>query len=649
MWQVSAGANAVVSLAYFGIFFAIALPLVRHGQLLSNKLGAATAAIFFSCGVGHGLHVVHTVLPLLGSDSPEAFAARTVSFHDVAWSCLTALIGLYYWTLRRTYGALMQGATLFEDLEAKRRRTELAAQRAVLAARSEAEAERDAQAAMLRGIVDSDQTLIYAKDLDGRYLLTNLAFERAFGLTAGELIGRTDQHLDPELATVWRSNDLQARQGRYEVEEIAETREGRRYYESTKFPLHDGAGRLYGTCGVSSDVTVSRRSVEVLQEAHEQALAASRHKSAFLATMSHEIRTPLNGVLGLTSLLLTSPLNNEQRLWATQAQRSGQDLLRIVNDVLDLAKVESGRVVLEQLPFDLAELAQAAVDVVGRHASRGLRLVVEVDPLVPVRRLGDPARLRQVLVNLVGNAVKFTAQGSVTVRVGQQDDDVLLQVSDTGIGMTAEQTDRLFTAFTQADASTTRRYGGTGLGLAIVRGLVDAMGGAVQVRSTVGGGSTFTVVLPLPVTDTIPDLSLPEPRQAPQSRIGRVLLAEDNAINRLVAQATLQGMGLTVELVNDGLQACEAARSGGFDLVLMDCQMPGLDGLEATRRLRAAGLVDLPIVAMTASAFDEDRRACAEAGMDDFLPKPWTPQQLDEILDRYLPTRRETHDESCPR
>ncbi len=634
MWQLAAVSNGVISIAYFGICLAIAVPLIRHGQFWANKLGAATAAIFFSCGVGHGLHTVHALLPWLGVNSLEGYAARQTSFHDAAWALVTAFVGCYYWTLRRTYGSLMQGASLFEDLEARQRRTELEAERALMAERTLAQAERDAQAAMLRGIIDSDPTVIYVKDLDGRYLLTNAAFDRVFGTEPGAMIGRTDEELAPGQAAVWRENDRRAETGAFTVEEQAELPDGTHYYESVKFPLFDASGRRYATCGVSSDVTHSRRLVEAMREANEQANAVARHKSAFLATMSHEIRTPLNGVLGLTTLLLGSELSDDQALWAGQAQRSGQALLQIVNDVLDLSKVEAGHIDLEQVPFSLPDVVEDTLVLVRESAAAAqLQLIAEVSPDLAVRRLGDPGRVRQILINLVNNAVKFTPAGTVTVRLLGDDDNVVFEVQDTGIGMTREVQERVFTAFAQADASTARRYGGTGLGLAIVRGLVEAMNGSVGVWSSPGLGSTFRVTLPLPIA--APSTAAPEVRSGAVRLTGRVLVAEDNPVNQLVARTTLQSLGLTVTVVEDGLAAVEAVAEETFDLVLMDVQMPRLDGYQATGRIRRTGDT-VPIVAVTAGAFDEDRQAATAAGMDGFLPKPWTQAQLVAVLTAHL-------------
>ncbi len=494
MWQLALVGNAVISLAYFSITAAIMVPLVRAGQVRANRLGAATAAIFFSCAVGHGLHALHPLLPaLLGQSSGEQAAARMVSWHDALWDVLTACVGVYYWTLRRTYGSLMRGAVLFEDMEERQRVAGLEAAQAVAEARAEAERERDAHAAMVKSVIANSQSLIYIKDLEGRYLLANAAFERAFGVSEADVLGQTDAYLDPELAPVWRDNDLRAQRESYTLDEWSEAPDGRHVYESVKFPLFDAAGRLYATCGVSLDVTASRQAAKAMADAHDAALAAAASKATFLATMSHEIRTPMNAVIGMTGLLLDTDLDSEQRDFTETVRSSGEALLTIINDILDFSKIESGELELEAVTFELREAVESALALVALPASdKGLELVAQLDEDCPELVVGDQTRFRQVLVNLLSNAVKFTPSGEVVVTVsseqaaeqgqppaGRGQGQVRLRVSvcDTGIGISPQATDRLFRSFSQVDASTTRVYGGAGLGLAISRRLVEAMGG----------------------------------------------------------------------------------------------------------------------------------------------------------------------------
>jgi PAS domain S-box-containing protein len=506
-----------------------------------------------------------------------------------------------------------------------------------------AERERDAQQAMLRAVMDNSQSLIYVKDLDGRYLLANALLQSAFGRTEQQIAGLTDDDLHDHVDPAWRERDLRARDGLVAEEDQLTRADGSvAIFESVRFPLFDVHGTLYGTCGISLDVTASRQAAAEKEAATtaiaHAALEAAEAKSQFLATMSHEIRTPLNGVLGLMALLLGTGLDTQQQSWALTAERSGRALLSIVNDVLDTSKIEAGAVELESVELDLLTVVDDALLPLRQAAEqKSLALIVAPARSLAQHRMGDPTRLRQVITNLAANAVKFTDRGTVTVILDGDPMRVQLTVTDTGLGMTTEQRDKLFTPFAQAEASTTRRFGGTGLGLSIVRGLVEQMGGHISVVSTPGTGSSFRVSVPLAAVDA-PQAALASTPQAPSAATGglQLLLAEDNDVNQMVARATLEAYGMNVDIVDDGAAAVTAATTGRYDAVFMDCRMPGMDGLEATRRIRAAeqatGAPRIPIIAMTASAFDDDRVACREAGMDGFLPKPWTREQLTHTL-----------------
>jgi len=647
--------------------------------------------------------------------------------------------------------------------------------------------------ATLSALVNNIPDRIWLKDADGAYLLSNPAHQRQHGLSEAQVIGKTALELFGErFGTDYRRADLVAMASPHPLvyeDRLVDHATGEvQYFELVKVAMRDEAGRCYGLLGIARDITARKRNEAELIAARDAADAGNRAKAEFLANMSHEIRTPMNAVIGMCDLLLRTPLTPEQQECAAIIRSSGDSLMALINGILDFSRLEAGRLELEHEPFRPDDCLEGALDLCcGAARDKGVDLLYRIDDAVPPAIVGDSARLRQVLVNLISNAVKFTAEGEVRIDLGWRrgDDGATFlhgSIRDTGIGIAADRMDRLFRSFSQVDASTTRRFGGTGLGLAICQRLLTLMGGRIWVHSTPGEGSCFEFELPCraapksdlsalaqpagllagrhlllvatdrpssrfladqirrwglhvqstddwgaaqsrlraptppdavivderwrdsdgrdgpalladlhqrpperaaavvtiaagPDTDarqagTDPVRTLGRPlrhrplyealcdavRRAPAGRAApaakpsrqllaarlplRILMAEDNAVNRRVSSLILGGLGYAIEEAADGLQAlervCRAAPEPGFDVVLMDMQMPVMDGLQASRQI----VTLLPparrpwIIAMTASAMEEDRQACLGAGMDDYLSKPVRASMLADALER---------------
>ena len=518
-----------------------------------------------------------------------------------------------------------------------------------------------------REIFDNSGAAIFVLEGEsGRILDVNRKVEEIFGYEKEEALhldiidfGQEDEVCTRDVAQGWI--DRAVSEGPQLLEWRARRRGGEVFWAELSLRRAVIGGR---DCVLAAlrDISERKAAEQALRRAREEAEAASRAKSEFLASMSHEIRTPLNGIIGMADLLGDTLLDSEQRNYVETLRTAADSLLTILGDILDFSKIEAGKMDLLPRPFDLARtIAQTVQLLRARAQDKGLGLRWKVEEGCPTRLIGDAGRIYQILMNLVGNAVKFTHEGEVNVdcRLLERSEEhagLCIEIGDTGIGIPEEKLENIFEKFSQADASTTRRYGGTGLGLAISKLLAERMGGRLEVRSREGVGSVFTLGLTLPLADGRDrehpaegyGEQAPRPEASPSSAgsgmgtcadlDARVLLVEDNPINQRVAQAMLEKMGCTVRIACDGRQALELLPGEDFDLVLMDCQMPEMDGFEATTRIRSLGgeKAQIPIVAMTAAALKGDPQRCLAAGMDDYLGKPARAAELQKIVRRWV-------------
>ena len=523
---------------------------------------------------------------------------------------------------------------------------------------------------ILRSITES----LIVLDQAGKITMVNQATLDCLGYREQELLGQDISLVlgDGEMPCACSSEKRGDRNGKALIaneEKTFHTKSGGTLPVLFSCSLMDQAhAATPGIVCVAIDITERKQTEAVLEKAKEAAEAASLAKSEFLANMSHEIRTPMNGVLGMVDLLLNTNLDAKQQNFANAAQSSARNLLKLLNDILDLSKIEAGKLSLESIDFNVRRVIDDTVELFSLDArNKGLFLNAAPDGEGVGSVRGDPVRLRQILINLVGNALKFTERGWVTIGMRQlatSPGQVMLrfQVSDTGIGIDAAKRQAIFDAFTQADASTTRKHGGTGLGLTISRQLVALMGGTIGVESDTGQGSTFWFTVNLErgsgelVGEKGEDALFWEERTAADGETDwaslRILLAEDNPVNQQVVVATIAQLGCQVEVVNNGREALEAIAQQNYDIVLMDCQMPELDGYEATRNIRererAGGGTRVPIIALTANAMQGDRDKCLAAGMDDYLPKPFRQKQVYAVLKRHSGRPEGAAGESVP-
>ena len=497
----------------------------------------------------------------------------------------------------------------------------------------------------LQQVIDTAPVAMALFDTEMCYLAHSAKWVTDNDLAGRSLIGVSHYDVVPDVPDQWRAIHRRVLAGESVThpEDVFERADGSRVFlRWAMTPWYSAPGHVGGA------VMVTDR-IDELVAAREAALAASRLKSEFLAMMSHEIRTPMNGVIGMTELLLDSDLRPEQYEYAATVRDSANSLLTILNDILDFSKIDAGKLLLDVIEFDPRAVAQSVAALVAPRAqAKGLSMRVTIAPVVPATLRGDPGRLRQVLLNLLSNAIKFTPSGEVALRldvVAQETGTVLIKgtVSDTGIGLSKVARERLFQPFTQADGATTRNYGGTGLGLVISKRLAELMGGEMGLESVEGQGSTFWFTARC-------DRAAPEPYQEAQSvslgdhppvadHSGQlILIAEDNPVNQRLTVLQLRSLGYRADVVANGHEAVAAVTARSYALVLMDCQMPGMDGFQATEAIRVAEGTGrrIPIVALTASVMQEDRNAARDADMDDYLAKPVRINELRAVLDRWL-------------
>ncbi|WHZ14505.1 MAG: hypothetical protein OJF52_001344 [Nitrospira sp.] len=520
-------------------------------------------------------------------------------------------------------------------------------------ARMEMEVKLAESEAQLRAILDHSPALIFLKDQAGRYLDVNRQFERTFNLSRDMILGKTDVELfSAEQAAAFQANDRLVLETKRPLrfEEVALHDDGPHTSIVFKFPLLTRDRIPYAVGGVATDITDRKRTEEALAQARDQAMEAARLKSEFLATMSHEIRTPMNGVIGMTSLLLDTDLTPEQREYAETIRNSGDHLLTIINDILDFSKIEAGRLTLEQLDFDLRSLVEDTLDLLAAQAQRkGLDLVGLIDAAVPSALRGDPGRLRQVLTNLLGNAIKFTDQGEVVLRMTLAQDEidhVVLrgEVTDTGIGISLEGQARLFQTFSQVDGSNTRRHGGTGLGLAICKRLTALMQGEIGVESILGKGSRFwfTVRLAKGLAE--------EAKEAPglPALDGRkVCLVGKPGASRTLLERSIADRAMQGTTVNDGAEAMvlmrkAAAEGRPFDLAIIEERQPGSEGTAFAQAMKAdPALRSIPVIVVTSFGQRGDAQAAREAGVAAYLTRPIHQSALGRCLAMLLRTASE--------
>jgi len=665
--------DVLIFLSYFSMPVAIGYFAQQRKDFPYRWLLWLFAAFIMACGATHLMGAIVLWQPMYGLDALLKAITAVVSVVTAIalWPLLPHALKMPSHDQLRRLNAELQNEI------AERKRAEEALRLAKAATEDRLQNERMLMAA----IVESSEDAIVGNSLEGVVTSWNQAAERIFGYPAAEMIGQSALALIPPefhdekemvLATIRRGESLE----HFETERVC--KDGSRIDVAfTVSPIHDKEGHIFGVSMIARDITERKQAEaeirklnadleqrvltrtadlntanQALTRAKFQADAANIAKSAFLANMSHEIRTPMNGIIGMANILRREGVTPQQAQRLDTIDSSARHLLSVINDVLDISKIEAGKFTLEEAPVVVSSLLANVNSILSERArTKGIHLLIEAGHL-PHTLVGDPTRLQQALLNYATNAVKFTDRGSVTLRAVNLEESaaavkVRFEVQDTGIGIAPEAMSRLFGAFEQADNSMTRKYGGTGLGLAITRRLTELMGGEVGAESTPGVGSTFWFTVTLkkrgevtvapPATDVDAEAEI-------RSRCGgqRILVVDDEPINLEIARLQLEAVDLVVDTAPDGAEAVALARRNNYAAILMDMQMPELNGVDATRLIRQIpGYREIPIIAMTANAFAEDKTRCFEAGMNDFLGKPFNPDELFATLLRALIQRNE--------
>ena len=500
----------------------------------------------------------------------------------------------------------------------------------------------------LQSILDNTPQMIFIKDLKGKYLLANKRFKEAFG-SDHAIIGKTDYDFDSfDNAERFKKVDEKVIETLQplEVEEAINNHGVIQNMSVIKFPLLDRSGNIFAISGIANDVTERVQHHQYLLETRKNAETAERLQGEFLANMSHEIRTPMNGIVGMTNLLLQTPLDAEQERFLHIVRQSSDNLLFLINDILDLSKIKAGKMTIESIEFNVTSVMETVIAPLRiKMKEKGVELITEIHPDIPEMLIGDPYRLSQILSNLFSNAIKFTQNGHirfvVSIIPGNGSSTLEFLVEDTGIGIAEDKISYIFESFAQASMDTTRKFGGTGLGLSITKQLIQLQQGSIEVSSELDKGTIFKFSIPYKsvAKDAIKKVEEKQVIDKEALRGKKVLIVEDNEINQMVITFTLKQAGIITTITNNGKEAVELLQSvdgANFDLIIMDLQMPEMDGFEASIYIRKKLMLQIPIIAMTASVLRDERIRCFEAGMNDYMSKPFKPNELFVTVSKFL-------------